>query len=362
MPPATRSHDRFPAICTAQISTQVLQSFLKQMPQTVALVAQGDFSVLLTDNADGSSRLGSIQVLSEYVLYNYDAVTRLVHTATQATGIKKTAFILLDRATADDGVSCCIAIDAREDDESAPLLGFRCEFGSIEPALKAIEQGVPVKELRDQSFMAGGLWRKDVVEDRLTRSSSLNMSDFFPAHKDWKPAFTDDVSLHFPVFRTAEVSIKTLNNFLEQAYDHEWGPLADPRVAFITKLNAPFTDGLAEAPLKSAPEPLEMLYGAKPSECDAVVRNRFWDDSLDPKLDRHRFIIMDEFTETDRSVITAVNFQDQGRLIISRADFKLAVLNLMAPGTTGLCAEDIADSATTSGLGIGRWKTPGRHG
>lgn len=178
------------------------------MPQTVALVTQGDFSVLLTDNADGSSRLDSIQVLSEYLLYNYDAVTRLVHTATQATGIKKTAFILLDRATADDGVSCCIAIDAREDDESAPLLGFRCEFGSIEPALKAIERGVPVKELRDQSFMAGGLWRKDVVEDRLTRSSSLNMSDFFPAHKDWKPAFTDDVSLHFPVFRTAEVSIK----------------------------------------------------------------------------------------------------------------------------------------------------------
>lgn len=332
------------------------------MPQIVALVAQGDFSVLLTGNADDFSKLGSIQVLSEYALYNYNDVTRLVHTAAQATGIKNTAFIFLDSATADDGVSCCIAIDAREDDESAPLLGFRCEFGSIEPALKAIEQGVPMKELRDQSFMAGGLWRKDVVEHLLARCSPLNMSEFFPVHKDWRPILTDDVSLHFPVFRTAEVSIKTLNDFLEQAYDHEWGPLADPRVAFITKLDAPLTDGLAESSLTSAPEPLETLYGAKPRECDAIVRCRFWDDRLDPKLDRHRFIIMDEFTETDRSVIVAVNFENDGRLIISRTDFRLAVLTLMALGTTGLSAEDMAESATRSGLGIQRWKTRGRHG
>lgn len=174
----------------------------------MALVAQGDLSVLLTGDGDDFSKLGSIQVLSEYEFYNYEDVTRLVHTATQATGIKKTAFIFLDSATADDGVSCCIAIDAREDDESAPLLGFRCEFGSIEPALKAIEQGVPMKELRDQSVMAGGLWRKDVVEHLLARGSPLNMSDCFPAHKDWRPTFIDDVSLHFSVFRTAKVSIE----------------------------------------------------------------------------------------------------------------------------------------------------------
>ncbi|KAK9790465.1 hypothetical protein SCARD494_08414 [Seiridium cardinale] len=102
------------------------------------------------------------------------------------------------------------------------------------------------------------------------------MLDFL-IHKDWKPTFTDDLSLHFAVFRTAEVSIKaqTPNNFIEQAYDQQWRPMVDPRVAFITKFEAPFTDGLAEAPLASSSEPPETLYGAKPSECDAVVRSRF---------------------------------------------------------------------------------------
>ncbi|KAK6063349.1 hypothetical protein SCUP515_12503 [Seiridium cupressi] len=324
---------------------QTLESFLNQMPKTVALVAQGDFLVLLTHNAKDFSRLGSVQVLSEYACWNYNDLTRLVHTAAQAPGIKTAAFIILDGATTDDGVSCLIAIDGRRD-ELASLFGFRCEFGSIEPALDAIEQGVPIRELRDQSVMAGGRWRKDAVESRLMRSSPLNTLDF-PIHKDWKPTFNDDPSLHYAVFRTAEVSTK-------------WGPLADPRAAFITKLKAPFTDGLAEAPLASSPEPLETLYGAKPSECDAVVRSRFWDDSLDPKLDRHRFIIIDEFTETEGSVIIAVNFEDEGRLIISRTDFKLAVLSLMAPGTTGLSAEEVAaDTATSSGFGVKRWKTRG---
>ncbi|KAK6072573.1 hypothetical protein SCUP234_09123 [Seiridium cupressi] len=296
-------------------------------------------------------RLGSVQVLSECACWNYNDLTRRMHTAAQAPGIKIAAFIILDGATTDDGVSCLIAIDGRRD-ELASLFGFRCEFGSI-------EQGVPIRELRDQSVMAGGLWRKDAVESRLMRSSPLNTLDF-PIHKDWKPTFNDDPSLHYAVFRTAEVSTKTLNSFVEQAYDQQWGPLADPRVAFITKLEAPFTDGLAEAPLASSPEPLETLYGAKPSECDAVVRSRFWDDSLDPKLDRRRFIIIDEFTETEGSVIIAVNFEDEGRLIISRTDFKLAVLSLMAPGTTGLSAEEVAaDTATSSGFGVKRWKTRG---
>ncbi|KAI1848698.1 hypothetical protein JX265_005675 [Neoarthrinium moseri] len=347
----SRSHDAM---------TDLLQFTLRAMlsctKDAVAVVGRQDFSVLLTDSMDDLSKLDSVEDFTESTLRGFAGIAWLMKMAAQTTGIKTTAFVFLDQATADDETTCRIAIDARQDEDSMGWLSFRCEFPSIVPAVEAIERGYAATELRNQSAMAGGVWRDDRVKAQLARASSLKLSSF-PCHKDWRPVFVDGADLQYTVFRTAKISTDVLNKFLKQAYDHDWSSDIDPRVAFITKLSPPFTDGLADPPLTVAPDLPESFNGAKPCECDAVVRSCFMDESLSPKLDRHRFIIMDEFTEAEETVIMALNFERNGQLILVRSDFKDAFLTLMAPGTTGAGMEIFADSASRSPLGVLRSKT-----
>ncbi|KAI1865367.1 uncharacterized protein JN550_008415 [Neoarthrinium moseri] len=356
MAPVTRSHDDFAAICTEKLPVQTLRDLFRYTKSSVTLVASQDFSVLLTDKAEDLSKLDSVEEFTDTSLGNYEDVERFLKLATQTTGIKTTGFVFLDRGTANDGTTCCITIDGRQDKNAASgWIGFRCDFASIVPALEALERGVSVVELRNQSAMAGGVWREDRVRVQLERTSPLDTSKF-PRHDDWKPVFVDGPDLQYTVFRTAKISNQTLNKFLERAYDHEWSSAIDPRVAFITKLTPPFTDGLADPPLASAPGFAEDLCGAKPSDCDAIVRSCFMDNTLSPKLDRHRFIIMDEFTETDETVIMALNFERNGQLILVRSDFENGFLTLMAPGQTGSSMDSFADEASISPLGVWRAK------
>lgn len=146
--------------------------------------------------------------------------------------------------------------------------------------------------------------------------------------------------------------MQTLNEFLEQAYSQRFGPTVDPRVAFITELTSPYTEGLASPPLTSTPKLPESLLGAKPADCDAIVRSCFPDTTLDPKLNHNRFIIMDEHTEEEKTVIMALNSENDGELLLVRTKFEAAVLCLYAPGNTGLFMEEMADDGAKMEKGL----------
>ncbi|KAI1775876.1 hypothetical protein F4818DRAFT_415240 [Hypoxylon cercidicola] len=146
--------------------------------------------------------------------------------------------------------------------------------------------------------------------------------------------------------------MQTLNEFLEQAYDQRFGPLVDPRVAFITSLTSPYIEGLASPPLSSTPKLPEPLLDANPVDCDAIVRSCFPDSTLEPKLNHNRYIIMDEYTEKEKTVIIALNSENDGQLLLVRTNFKGAVLGLLAPGNTGLFMEEMADDGAKMEKGL----------
>jgi hypothetical protein len=147
---------------------------------------------------------------------------------------------------------------------------------------------------------------------------------------------------------------QTLNKFVERAYRKEPGDRSDHRIAFVSKLSHPFTDGLAKCPLVSSPTLPEALLGAKPSDYDAIVRSCFMDESLNPRLDRYGFIILDEFTETDETVLVAMNYANDGQLILLRTNFETSTICLVTTVNTGLSVEEQAEAATQVPLGVWR--------
>ncbi|XXG95246.1 kinesin-like protein [Hypoxylon texense] len=357
MTPTTRLRakeaEKVAAICLKDISPETIKSFFGSVHDQVALVARRDLSKLVTENAhDASLQPGSIETFDEPPPKSDQIILAFMDVISRKDGISKVAFICLDAVTAKDGATCFIATDSRGDKFADGLgyLGFRCVFASVPSALDALDSGMSVRELRNESVMAGGIWAKEVMDAQRARASHIDLTQF-PPHEAW-----DDVDMgppsHFSVFRTAHISTATLNEFLEQAYSQRFGEDVDPRVAFITGLTTPYTEGLASPPLASTPKLPEQLLGAKPADCDAIVRSCFPDTTLNPKLNHNRFIIMDEHTEKEKTVIMALNSENDGQLLLVRSKFEGAVLCLYAPGNTGLFMEEMADEGAKMEKGL----------
>jgi len=144
-----------------------------------------------------------------------------------------------------------------------------------------------------------------------------------------------------------------MNQFVKETYDQDWGDeeIANPRVAFVTSIDAaPFHGGKAITPLNSAPQVPHALIGASAIECDAIVRSRF--PAEESELDYNHFIVLDEISERDNSVILAANNEVEGMLLLTRCDFKGALLSLLAPEETSLTMDAMCHEAVTEGFGI----------
>ncbi|KAI0006245.1 hypothetical protein F4779DRAFT_597138 [Xylariaceae sp. FL0662B] len=363
MTPTTRSHangsTKFSAICSTYIDLKTLKSFLSHTHHQVALVANSALSELITDDSDDTS-LSSIEVIEKKLPEWNQIIPKFMDSITQKSGINAKAFIILDAMTAQDKSTCFVATDSREDEYGAwPYLGFRCDFSSLVSALEALDYA-SVRDLRNQAAISSGAWRKQVLDTRKRQPSRIKPSNY-ERHQGWStelvPTNNDTSKPYFPIFRTADVSLEILNAFLKAAYDQNWGPsdIPDPRVSFITSLSPPYGQGPAEAPLKSVPEVPAALLHASPDDCDAIARSCFpASDGGIPELNYQRFIIMDELTEREKTVIIATNNEIDGRLLLTRCDFKGAVISLIAPGATGLAMDQQIHGAADRGDGVVR--------
>lgn len=354
---------KFPIVCTTDIDRQILKDLVAR--DDVVLVAKTDLSKLIT----GQDELDSFRPpFTEHLPEASETLRKFLDATKSKNHISRKAFVVLDKTTSEDKRTCQIATDGREDEDADGLhVAFRCTISSIPPALDAVQQAAePVKlvrDLRGEAAMVGGVWEKQRVDEFRARPKRIHVGEY-PVHDNWDEYSGPDSPFteipYYPVFQTAKIGLDTINLFLKETYDQDWGEgdedegeekRAVPGVAFVSSIEeAPYHAGKATAPLESAPQVPSTLLGASAVECDVIARSRF--PAEGSEMNYNRFIVIDEYTEKDKTVIIAGNNEANGQLLMSRCDFKGALISLVSMEETGLTLEHQCNEAVQEGPGI----------
>ncbi|KAK2591574.1 hypothetical protein QQS21_010744 [Conoideocrella luteorostrata] len=350
---------KFPVVCTADVDAQILRDLLSN--DELALVAKEDLTELITggNNAD----LDSFQSpFSGDFEQSYEALEVFIDATQSAAGISRKVFVVLDETTAGDKKTCQIATDGREvDDINEMQFALRCTLSSVPHSLAAVERAAAespqaIRDLRNEAALVGGVWDKHRVDEFKARPRRIDVADY-PVHEDWNdesgPVGPDTDLPYYPVFQTAEISLETLNQFLEEAYSQDWGDeeKARPALAFVTSIGAaPFHQGKAGTHLDSLPPVPQTLFGASAIECDVITRSRFPASGSD--MNYNTFIVMDELSESSKTVIIAASNEQDGQLLLARSDFNMALLTMVAPLDTSLTIDSQCNGVMVEGAGI----------
>ncbi|PHH59539.1 hypothetical protein CDD81_2901 [Ophiocordyceps australis] len=364
MTPTLRSQThkdiQYPVVCTANIDSQILKDLLSH---GLALVAKTDLSELVTRNDE----LASFQSpFATEAPADAEALNDFLDAIRSNETLSRKAFVVLDETTAKDKKSCQVATDGRDEEQTVGLdVAFRCQLSSVIHGLKAVEHDAqPIRAarcLRNEAALCGGVWEKQRADGVKAKPKRIDIRDY-PVNENWDEYSGPDSPYteipYYPLFQTAKIDLDIINLFLKETYDQDWGQ-DDPEdeehailgVAFVTSTHkAPFHAGKATAPLTSAPQTPSILLGASPFECDAIVRSRF--PAEGSEMNYNRFIIMDEYTEETKTVIVAANNEVDGQLLLSRCDWKGALISLVAMEDTGLTMERQCNEAVTLDAGI----------
>ncbi|KAM0331579.1 hypothetical protein ACHAQA_003258 [Verticillium albo-atrum] len=352
---------RFPAIARAPLSLSVARDFLAHANETatsdasVVLVARRDLSVLLTPDAtDGD--LDDIQTFIEKEQHEVKIIKKFMKDISGRSDLGGNGFVELDEFAASDEV-CLISTDATKDDfaEDATV-SFRSNFKSTFAALSALQSGSKKpRQHRNDAARCGGIWKADILASIESHRSGIEIASLPTAPKE-DPEREGEFQ-NYPVFRTADISLETLNLFIKDVFDYEHDEDANPCIAFVTRLDTkPFTqagpskvgDVLDEVPLLD-----EVLKYATPEECGELLKRRF---HRQKDLDLNFFIIMDHLTETNHTVIVACQYEmeNDGELILMRCAFNHVMVILVAVASTSLSFENSADTAAREKDGIAR--------
>ncbi|PHH73867.1 hypothetical protein CDD82_5234 [Ophiocordyceps australis] len=356
----THKDVKFPVVCTTSIDSQILEGLLSH---GLVLVAKTDLSELVTRNDD----LASFQSpFAGEAPADAQALSDFLDSIKSNEALSRKAFVILDDTTAKDKKSCQVATDGRDDEETVGLgVAFRCQLSSVIQGLAAIEHDAqPIRaarRLRNEAAMCGGVWEKQRADGLKARPQRIDTAHY-PVNQNWDEYSGPDspnVEIpYYPLFQTAKIDLDTINLFLKETYDQDWGQDDSEEeehailgVAFVTSTDkAPFHRGKTTAPLNSAPQTPPILLGASPLECDAIVRSRF--PAEGSEMNYNRFIIMDEYTEETRTVIVAANNEVDHQLLLSRCDWKGALISLVAMEDTGLTMERLCNEAVSLDTGV----------
>ncbi|KAK8105689.1 hypothetical protein PG999_009048 [Apiospora kogelbergensis] len=178
------------------------------------------------------------------------------------------AYAVLDSHSAEDRTTCYVSSyayenrskgegkdDEDEDEESTGAVCIRCNLDSVVSLLEdleATEDSTAARALRNEAAAVGGVWNAQKVQALRDQPSKLRSAK-------WKPssAFDEDCAMegrgetahpYLPVFRTADISLETLQAFVKEAMskanngedDEADVDEVQPIVAFITSLKSPF--------------------------------------------------------------------------------------------------------------------------
>ncbi|KAK8011046.1 hypothetical protein PG990_010011 [Apiospora arundinis] len=275
------------------------------------------------------------------------------------------AYAVLDSHSAKDRTTCYVTSfeyenvkkgdddDDDDDEESTSNVCVRCDIGSIVSILSSLqeaEESTRARKHRNEAAIVGGVWDTRKAMRLRAHPSTLNA----PRHKlrsaHWRPSPAWDkycamggrgetARPYVPVFRTADISIETLQAFVKEAMskanngeNEDDVDEVQPVMAFITSLKEPFFDEPAFEPPR---------------------RSRRWTSAFpkaefeDVKLHYNAYVIMDEHTEATRSVLLGVNSEFGGEMQLVRCAFGATLESILGMQETGLCMDLIANEAAS---------------
>lgn len=208
---------RAPQVQSEPNRYQVLRDLLSH--DGLVLVAKRDLSELISNRDD--DKIDSFQTPFTADLPDvYDSLGEFMDAAKsrQHGDINHKSFVILDETTAEDGKTCQIAVDGREDEQSNEIqIAFRCELASATHGLAAMEAASEneltkvIRDLRNEAAMVGGVWSKQRVDEFRSRPKRIDVGDY-PPHENWDegsgPENPDTDIPYFPIFQTAEISLE----------------------------------------------------------------------------------------------------------------------------------------------------------
>ncbi|ETS81733.1 hypothetical protein PFICI_06735 [Pestalotiopsis fici W106-1] len=344
MTPTARSRGlKFPVILLGKekLDSKTIRAFLKQTQYELVLVGNKDVPVLYNGETDDEP----LDMIESFGQLGWP--DDFMNEINQKPGVNGKAFVILDSTSGQDQSTCLVAASVGDDNPTIDHAKFRCQFSSTLSVLAQLDRGGPadiphiIRRLRTEAAEAGAVWEMALVDRIKSREAQIGLSKF-PPSKDWNTRCPEALPRtsrpYFPIFRSAEISLQTLNEFLESTYCKEhWGHSSDepdPRASIITAVEPPYSDGPAEPPLKTVPYLPKQFLGTRPHEFDAIVRSVFSCPSNEnPEFNYNRYIVMDEMTEKDKTVLIIANDETEG-LVVSRSDFKGALLILISSKVT----------------------------
>ncbi|TLS28027.1 hypothetical protein PpBr36_02025 [Pyricularia pennisetigena] len=353
------------AVCRDKVEGQTLLSFTAKAnaglrpPYEVLLFAQPDEDVhaVLRANSDASA-FDHVQPLKEKE-YSGKAIEDFPFTyykevyGSNADGdhlLTSDVALIQLRAAAGKHGRCfvCVSVTDREihPAQSEPTIGFGCAFDDVPAAIAGLDdlraicsRAEGARHMRNQAFMCGGIWNPEMLAKLRAAEASnprvlrahLDLVAFPPfvgqIRREADPAYHRGRPILTPLFITAaNVTLETINEVLTAA-ERDQGQRADKRIdryAVVSNLDPDSdssTDGPAVPPLQTLPElPREFVH-ASPEACAAFARSRF--PAQAQLIKWNEFVVVDELTESERTVIVGAHEPNHG-LVLNRAAFDRA--------------------------------------
>lgn len=313
-----------------------------------------DLSIVYTPDATDDD-LSNIQTFVEKEPHEVKVIKKFLQDVSHRADLGGNAFVELDEATL-AGRVCLISADARKDKSAEDItVAFRCDFESALSALNALQKGTKTpRQHRNDAVKCGGVWQSHVIDHIQPHSSGIDIAALPKAPK--KPLERHRERHKIAVFRTADISLEALNNFVKEVYQDVQEPEDSPFITFVTQYSEkPFTEGShkGDQELREVPPLSEELKHATPEECGELINRRM---CTQRDLDLEYFVIMDHLTEKRNTVILACQCEDEndGELTLLRCSFGQVMEALMAVYVTGLSFEAAADEAAREPDGVRR--------
>ncbi|KAH0283126.1 hypothetical protein M436DRAFT_76983 [Aureobasidium namibiae CBS 147.97] len=355
---------KWPVVVTTTVEEEILLESLRD--PALVLVGKTDLSLLITDVKSTAIKTFQSPFVFDDFMESCEALETFMSARVSSKDLSQEFFVILDEYTKGKKPTCQIAIDGRGiEDINEMQFSFRCDLSSVHEALNAVESvptdlSLAIRLRRNEAVMVGGVWSSGAVTrlEAMPNHLGTEQPKGLKQRDDVGSSIgTDRDAPYCPIFLTATISFKTLKDFVRQAYDQDWGTDEDctvgPAMAFVTSIDKPpFCSGKASQLMEVMPETASSVIGMTAGECNAVASGKF--ATIESNLDHNMFIVLDEYTEKDRTVIVATNAEQDGQLLLMRCSFESALLSLVAISDTCLTIDSQCNNANTDGDGVVR--------
>ncbi|KAI9702599.1 MAG: hypothetical protein M1836_001079 [Candelina mexicana] len=314
-----------PVYCTAQLPRKVIDEFLEGVYSTPSHSYQ--FCLITTTDVSSLKEPSHSPVKtfeSPFVGRRSGICGGYVSEYTSSNSLlSQKAFVYLDKQTAKDGFTCCIA-----DAENACVRSrFDYSNALIDEMIHGNRNWL---QLRNDAAEAGGVFQGPPVNDKQAMTDAgRKLADELHGQdtKSWSVRQSSAIEKFTPVFCTADISLEILNEFLTSTYNDHRSTVEENSVysGYIRLVNdtSPFGQSSPTKPPISTSSATSPFISMSPELLSKFTKLKCGGES---PLGDLSFIILDKHTASgSKTCIVALNDDElEPGLQLVRCEFKSA--------------------------------------